>query len=232
MGGSVSIAKSEQKAKVNLAQQFAGTCDVSCQNVMDDINVTVIDSDVTGGIDITQTCATNASCLIGSNMDAIADVSFKATNSTNAKDSWSIWSGDPFNFDKSISESRQNIKEQITQVSNETCDISSYNQMNDISIFAANSTIGGGISISQNASTQGQCQLNNTMSAAAYASGQTSNVAKSGKDKKGQKFGGKLSGFEKILVYIAIAIAVIVVVFIIAKIISKVRQRKKLSLKK
>ncbi len=169
---------------------------------------------------INQSCATNASCLIGSNMDATTDVLFKATNASNAKNTTELpWFLQGINFDYAESSSRQDIRQAITQTTNESCNISSYNQMNNISIFAANSTIGGDISISQNASTQGQCQLTNSMQAAAYASGQAQNTATSGKDKKGEKFGHK-SGKLMIVTYLIIGVVVVIIVSIVAKIIS------------
>lgn len=219
MGLSSSKNSSEQSAEVYLTQQFSGTCNVTCQNTMSSVSISMIDSTVGGNVEINQTCSTNASCLIGSTMDATSDVLFKATNSANAKNAWSGWSLDPFNFDSASNDSRQDIRQSINQSTTESCNISSYNQMNNISIFAANSTIGGDISISQNASTQGQCQLHNSMSAAAYATGQAQNTASSGKDKKGQKFGDK-SGKLTILTYLVIAVVVIVIVSIVGKIIA------------
>nr|QBK86245.1 MAG: lipid membrane protein [Marseillevirus LCMAC102] len=219
MGFSHSKNISEQKAEVYITQQFSGSCDVTCQNVMTNVTVDIINSTVGGSVSLSQSCATDASCMIGSNMDAIADVQFKATNTANAKNAWSGWSLDPFNFDTAVNESRQDMKEAINQSTSETCNISSYNQMNNITIFAANSTIGDNISITQNASTQGQCQLNNSMNAAAYASGIAQNTATSGKDKKGQKFGDK-SSIMVGLTYLIIAIVVIVIVSVIAKVIT------------
>jgi len=219
MGGSHSKTHSEQSAEVYLTQQFSGSCNVSCQNVINHVTIDIINSTVGGSVELTQSCATNASCIIGSNMGATADVLFKATNSSNAKNAWSAWSLDPFNFDHASAESRQDIFESISQSSSETCNISSYNQMDNITIFVADSTIGGDISISQNASTEGQCQLTNTMTAAAYATGIAQNTAASGKDKKGQKFGNK-SQMLMVVVYGVVIIAIIIAVSIAAKIIT------------
>lgn len=220
MGLSVSKASSEQKGRVYIAQQFAGTCNVSCQDSMKNVTVDIINSDIGGGISLSQTCSTDASCIIGSSTDAVADISFKAKNSSNARNAWSVMGLDPFNVDTSDSSSRQNIKESINQNTNEKCNISSYDQMDNITIFAANSTIGGDISISQNSSTEGQCRLKNQMTAAAYATGTAQNVSKSGKDKKGEKLGEKAEKL-KVITYVVIAIVVIVLVIIVSKLISK-----------
>lgn len=221
MGSSSSKTSSEQSAQVYLTQQFSGTCDVTCQNALNNVTVDLINTTLGGSLVLSQSCSTNASCLIGSSMDATSDVIFKATNSSNAKNAWSGWSLNPFNFDSTETDSRQNIKESINQSTSETCNISSYNQMDNITIFAANSTIGGNIEISQKGSTQGQCQLNNSQTAAAYATGQAQNRAMSGKDKKGQKKGkGDKSGKGAIFSYLIIGVVVIVLVSIVGKIVA------------
>ncbi len=214
MGPSISISKatSEQSASVFLTQQFSGTCDIVCQNIMSGVVISIIDSNVGGNITVSQTCATNATCMINSMSDAAIDVEFTAANTTSAAAAQGLWPS-IFSWNESESSSRQDIKETITQSTNESCNISSVNQMNNISIFVSGSNIGGGISVEQNASTQGQCQLTNTMSASAYASGMATNQAKSGKDKKGSKGGSTL-------MYIIGAVVFVVLLFVVGKIIS------------
>jgi hypothetical protein len=221
MGYSQSKTKSEQYAETYLTQQFSGTCDVTCDNSIDNLTIDIINSTVGGDVKVSQSCSTNANCLISSNMDATSDVLFTALNSSNAANAGNILNmifGFP-SVERSSSKSRQSIRTSINQSDNQTCKLSSYNQMNNVTIFAANSTIGGDISVSQTGSTQGQCQLSNSMSAAAYASGQANNNASSGKDKKTEKFSAK-SGKIKIFTYFILGIVVIVIVGIIAKIIA------------
>lgn len=219
MGGSHSKSESEQSADIQLTQIYKGTCDITCQNIESDISVDIINSVIGGGIIFSQSCSANGNCIFGNTMDATSDVFFKATNSSNAKNAWSGWSLDPFNFDTAESKSRQNIKESITESVTETCKVSSYNQMNNISVFTANSQIGGGIEFNQSGNATGKCTLDNTMSAAAYATGMAQNTATSGKDKKGQKFGDKSSIF-RILTYIGIGLVVLIVTIIVAKLIT------------
>jgi len=222
MGLSVSSANtsSEQSANVFMAQQFSGTCNVTCQNVLSGANITLVNSTVGGNIDISQTCSTDGMCLIGSTSDATSDVMFTAANSSNAGNAQSMWPGS-IGISNANANSRQDIRQSIVQNTNEECNVSSINQMNNISIFAANSTIGGGISITQNASTQGQCQLTNSMSAAAYASGMATNDAKSGKDKKAQ--------MGSTFAWVAGGIAVIAIIFIVAKLITSYSSSTKIS---
>lgn len=97
--------------------------------------------------------------------------------------------------------------------------------MKDISIQVVDSDVGN-LALSQSGQVGGQCQLNNTMTAAAYASGQTTNTATSGKDKKGQKFGGKKGEKGQILTWVAIVIVVLIVLGIIARVYVQMRAKK------
>ena len=219
MGASQSSVESASSASAFLTQQFSSSCDVSCQNIISGVNETLVNTIVGGSLTFNQTCSANGTCLSGNAMDATANVMLKAANSTNAKNANNLFTGSILNFDSSDIDSRMNIKESINQSANETCNVSSYNQMNDISIFALNSEIDGDIAFNQTGSAVGQCQLNNNMTAAAYATGLMQNQAASGKDKKGQKFGEK-SGKTQVLLYAIIGIVVVVIVVIVGKAIS------------
>lgn len=213
MGGSVSTNISEQDAEAYIAQQFSSSCDITCQNLMSGVNIDLINSNVGGGIELTQTCTTNANCVSNNSMDATSDITFKGLQSSNAKQAWSVWSGNPFSFEIAVNESRQSMKESLLQNSNQRCNVSSLNQMNDISIYAQNSNIGGAIKLSQSGDvSSGSCQMGNIMSAAAKATGISKQTASSGKDKKAQ------SGIGTVAIIIII-IAVIVVIFIVSKVI-------------
>lgn len=213
MGGvSSSTTRSEQTAEAYLSQQFFGSCNVKCDNVMSGVNIDIINSMVSGDINLTQKCSVDASCMVTNSSDATSDVLIKAANSSNAKDAGGLFSGHLFSSDTASAESRQSIKQTILQSTTETCDMASLNEMKDISILAVNSKIGGSISLNQEGSTKGNCQLGNNMSAAASATAMASNKATSGKDKKGQKKGDK-AGIGSIMGFIV----VMAVIFIIAK---------------
>lgn len=180
---------------------------------MSNVDIDLINTNIGGGILLTQSCTTNGNCVSNNSMDATSDISFKGLQSSNAGQAWSIWSGNPFSFDTAVNISRQTMKETILQTSNQKCNVSSLNQMNDISIYAQNSNIGGAIKLSQTGDvSSGSCQMGNIMTAAAKATGISQQTASSGKDKKAQ------SGLGTVAVII-ISIAVLVVIFILAKII-------------
>jgi hypothetical protein len=218
MGGSTSTSSSVQAAEAYLAQTVSGSCNITCQNIASGINIDIINTVIGGGINLTQTCSVDASCMISSSSDATSDILFKATNSTNAANASNLFSGSIFNFDTASSMSRQNIKQKIIQNTTQTCKLASLNQLSDVSILAANSAIGGSINIGQTGSTSGQCQLQNNMSAAASATAMASNSAQSGKDKKGQK-----KGSSAVLITIAGIAVLIIIVFIIGKLYTSER---------
>ena len=221
MGTSVSTSQSDQEAQAFLAQQFSGSCDITCNNIASDINIDIINSIIGGSVNLTQSCSVNADCVISGSSDASSDIVFKAANSSNAKNAGNVFSGDWFNFDQASSYSRQSIKQKIVQATSEKCKMASLNQLSDLTILAANSAIGGSINIGQTGSTSGQCQLSNNMSAAASATAMASNTAQSGKDKKGSKLGG--SGTIIIIVGV---IALLFVVYIVAKMYTGSRDKK------
>jgi len=204
MGPSLSKSASEQRAQSNLYQSYQGSCDISCNNVMSDVDITLINSDV-GGVELTQSCAVDGICTMNNASNTLSDILFKAKNSTNAKNAVV-----PLQLDVALSESRQDIQQAIDQVVNQKCAISSNNQMTDVTIYAANSNIGNGVKLDQDGKASGGCALTSTMSAAAYATGMATNVATSGKDKKAEK--GK-----SVWAVVGIAIAIIVVVLVGSK---------------
>lgn len=213
MGGSISVSSSEQSASAVLSQQFSGSCDITCTNTASNVNIDIINSVIGGDVNLTQSCSVNANCMISGSSDATSDIMFKAANSTNAKNAANLFSGDLFNFDGSISQSRQDIKQKILQSTTETCKLASLNQLNDITILAANSNIGGSINVGQTGSTAGQCNLKNNLSAASIATAMATNTATSGKDKKGSKKGG-----SAVLIGIFVVIGLIIVAYVVAKI--------------
>jgi hypothetical protein len=204
-GFSNSKSVSEQSANVYLTQQFSGTCNVICQNTMNNTSIDIINSTIAGDVSITQTCSTNGACMIGSSMDSTMDVFFKAANSSGAQNAATgvVSYG---NVDWSTTKSRQDMRMSSYQNTNESCSIGTYNQMDNVSIYTANSNIGGSVSISQDGSTGGNCTLNNSMSAAAHVTGLTDNISLSGKQK----------GKGGILHFI-IVISVLLIAFMMAK---------------
>nr|QBK85538.1 MAG: lipid membrane protein [Marseillevirus LCMAC101] len=158
-------------------------------------------------------------------MDATADVILKAKNAGSAE-STSAWTGQ---LGKSMVdvESRQDIKESLVQQSNQSCQISSVNQMNDITIYAQNSSIEGGIEIDQTGNVEGSCVLDASFSEAASALGESDNTGMAGK-KANKKLGGADKKGAKMtqLTYIVALIVIGVVVYSIAKMMTGGSEKK------
>lgn len=179
---------------------------------MQDVKATIVDSNVYGGLDITQSCSVDGQCMIGSVSDATTDVFLKAKNSSAA-------AGGAGLFNISDASGRMNIQEKITQQTMEKCDIESSNQMDDISIYAAGSNIYGGIAVAQTNTATGGCVLNNQLDATAKITGTLDNKASSGKAVKMGKFESKSRAVMYAVIGI-VAVVVLVFLLIIAKMFS------------
>src|SRR3989338_5516639 len=144
---SKSTSTSVQTADVDISQQFAGTCNMSCSQIMSGAKVDIKDSTVNGGINFTQTCSVDANCIINSSMDAASDVLFKTGLESNAKSGNSgiglLKGFSLFDYTNSTSTARQAIKQSLSQANNQECNVSSDQQITDVSVSVENSTIGG-----------------------------------------------------------------------------------------
>jgi len=207
MPSSSSTSASQQYANALISQQFSGNCNISCTQVQQGVSINLIDSNVGGSVDFTQQCNVNGQCMISSTMNATSDVAFKASNSSNATDAGL------FQRDSGSSTGLQDIQQQVFQNSTQNCNVSSVQQMSDMTLFALNSNIQGNVAVGQSSSVNGSCALNNSMGAATIATGAISNTSSSGKDKIGQK----KKGFYGTLTTIGIGLVVVFGVFIFAK---------------
>lgn len=217
---STTYSKSVQNASQTINQSYSGTCDITCENVTQNTNVTCIDCNIGGNVEVDQTCSANGNCVFNTNQQATADVVFKANEVASATPP-AIWEKAIPGFDvqSATSISRQNITENINQAVTQSCNVGSVNQLNNTNIFLADTTVGGSILVNQAGSTQGTCALNSMMEANAYATGTTDNCSATGKkaSKTCSGKGGKKIGST--LVWIVVGLAVIAILFIIAKVI-------------
>lgn len=214
MGISYSTAQSTAQVDQSTVQQFAGVCDFKCDNSISGVNVDLVNTYLQGGLKITQQCSTDATCSVSTNINALSDIVAKANTSTNAKDT-GIFSGIA---DVANSSSKVKINNYLSQQVYDECKVSSVNDARNIQIFAANSTITGGIEIGQVGQTKGNCAFNTIMSAVQTSTGTATASAVSGKDKKGEKC-GSCSGAQMVITYIVIGIVVLISLGVIAWII-------------
>lgn len=176
---------------------------MSCNNTIDNVNISLIDTLLSGGINFTQQCSADANCLFQTTQNSLTDVLFKAQNSSTA--AGGVLPG------ISVSETGtyQNINENIVNSVSQTCSVGSYNDISNVNIFAQSSTIGGGINFSQQGTTQGSCTFNTIMSATDMATGTADNCSASGKMAK-KTCGGKGGTIGSTLVYIGIGLVMFV----------------------
>lgn len=209
MGGfSDSTAQSEQDAYQSITQQYMGICDFSCTNNMSNVTIVAEDSTI-NGIDISQACNVDGNCMLASTTDANASVFFSAQNSTSANDAGG-WL-DPLNVDVSSASSYQDMRQQISQAVQQKAQFSTTNNMDNIVVYAARSTIGGtGIEISQAGDTSGSATLSNMMQGMANSTGMTTNDAQSGKKAMNVGQWAELAG---------IALGVIIIIVIIVGVV-------------
>jgi len=155
--------------------------------------------------------------MITSSQNASTDVFFKAANSAAASNASSIIPGG--NIDIAINKAYQDINQTISQIVSEKCSTTVNNDMNNVSLFAQSSNIGGNMVIGQSGSSNGNCTLSNQMTATALATGTIDNCAISGK--KAKECGGK--GGSSILTYVLYGVGIIIAFAVIMFVIHFIR---------
>lgn len=208
MGVSQSTSNSTQDAIQNISQSFSGECSFNCTNSMNDISVIIKDSNYTGNIDFEQVCSVDGQCQIASAIDATSSILFNASNSASASNSVGIlpWP----NFDAANASSYQNMRQNMTQSSNENCNLSSDDNMSNILVFMENTNFKGDIDFRQIGNVAGSCALNNSMDAVANATGDATNNAQSGKKSKSAVNLLEIGGiFILFIIFVVIIVAII-----------------------
>lgn len=208
MGISQSTASSTQEAIQNISQSYSGTCAIDCTNDINNVSVIIDHSNYTGDINFQQACSVDGQCQINSSMNAAASIFFTAANSASASNAVDVlpWP----NADFSNTSSYQSMRQNITQTNNETCKLSSSNNMSNILVFMEDTNYTGNINFSQIGNTTGACALTNSMDAVANATGESTNNAESGK--KAKSMSGSLemvAAFVVLIVLIVVFIAII-----------------------
>lgn len=200
---------SEQSAYGSILQQYSGTCNIDCSNRISDLDITLIKSQV-GTVDISQTCAVDATCTFNTTTNAVSDILFKSKNSTNANDAASgIGDISGVSINTADIQSREDITSIINQGIIQNCKMTSTNDINDVQVLSIDSNINNGIYINQNSNIAGNCVMNALMDATLKASGIMDNTASSGKDKKGSIFGTPIVEVIIIIMIVLVIIGII-----------------------
>lgn len=220
MGGAFSVNTADSKSKQNSSssetQTYAGTCDVTCSNSINGLNIDIINSDVEGGIQLNQLCSANSTCLFDNTLGATSDIIFKAANSSGAQAAIGA-----FNVDTSVVKSYQTINQVVNQAINQSCNTVSTNQLSNVNILAENSNLGGAIVVNQDSSASGNCSLNGSINAATLAQGSVDNCADAGGKGK-QCAAGK--GGSSWLTYVLYAVGIFIAITVISVLVRIIRK--------
>lgn len=215
IGWSSSTARSEQNSMQQIGQQYSGTCNVTCDNSIKNLHIDIQDTTVAGGINLTQECTVDATCALTSTTNATASVTFSASNSTSASDAGD-WLSGLSNTDISVAESYQDMRQMISQDVQQSCNMTSVNDMDGVTILVADSGITGGINIYQQGNEGGSCTLDNMMTATAIATATANNSAQSGKKAK-----SSLNMIESIVGFLGLIVVVVVIIVVIKDVMTK-----------
>lgn len=214
LGLSINSNVSEEQATANITQRYSGTCDIECDNTIDNTNITIINSNVEGNVGLTQACSVNGQCIFNATTNAVNDVFLKANGSTNASNAAPLLG---IGIDIASSYSSQTINQNVSNKVLQKCNVVSLNQMDNINIYASDSNISGNVGISQSGNVAGGCSLSSVMSAATHASATANNCSISGKKggkkkcsagKGGTSKGGSIGIILGVLAFIVVGILV------------------------
>ena len=206
-----------QIATADIAQSYSGTCDIVCQNSASNVNIDIVDSIVEGGLNFTQTCTIDATCTQTAVESASATTVLSAMQTSAAASS----TGEVLGSNKSINDSYMDMSTDISNSISETCKMTSSNSLNGLTIDAVNSTILGGINVTQSATNSGSCALSGSLTAVASLTGTLQQQASTGKaaKKSSKGIGGMITAG-------IVAIVLVVVLGIVAKMFASSGKKK------
>jgi len=223
---SSATAFTEQQAQASATNNYAGTCDVNCQNNISDVSIDIVNSKV-GGVTLSQYCVADANCLFNDSITGVADIVLNATTSAKAQNAAAALFNSA-NVDVSNATTIQDMRSSVTNAVTQNCNVNTLNQIQDVTILAENSDVSGDISINQTGSGTAGCTLIATMTAEAYASGDATTSALSGGGKKLGAYGSCGCGsFGAIISSLVSIVVIIVLVWAIVKIVMWMTGNKK-----
>jgi len=212
----------DQVGITNLTQTYSGTCNIVCDNDISNLDIYLINSNLFGGLKITESCTVNGQCTFNNSQSTISDIMFKARNA--AISGGGTCAGvqiGSYCQNVSDNESRSYISETIQNTLQQQCNLETTNSLDNTTILAVNSNINGGIDIGLMGDTSGGCALNSIMGATAKAASISDNCAQA-TGKKGTKAcaGKEGKSIVSYLWIIGIMIIGIAIISILWKLIS------------
>lgn len=229
-GKTTNTTTSLQEANSKIAQTYTGICSIQCVAVTQNLSVVIIDSNISGGITISNECSVDSTCSINSSLQATnsADLAFFGAQSGIGVDQTPRF----LQLDYSVIDvtnnyiyNEQRINLETTQDTYQSCDLVSSAALTDVTIYSQNSNIEGGITVANSASNAGACTLESSMLAQANSTALT-DVNQFG---SGTKAATKGSGKNKgaIWTWIAVIIGVLIIAYIVIAIIRSSTKKNK-----
>lgn len=209
MGQVNSITQTDtQQAAANILDNTNQSCAITVDNFEQDLHLKFLNSDVSGGINFTQKAQMNGtaptgtpSCILSStiNQSLLTQLQNQQNASTNA----GLVLGVAIDIDKTtdLTTFQTNVTNAITQ----KCQVNATDLIKDVTVYANNSTISGGIGFTQDA-TGPECVLNTVADLQLVAQG------------KSAQSDVVIAGFNfswKTLIIIAVIIMVVAVIGVI-----------------
>jgi len=196
MGGSKSKVeiKHEQELNNTLLQTFSGSCDVNCTNTITGGSIHIIGSDVDGDVGFTQKCTADSQCLIGSSLEAVADLRLKSDTNSNAKAATGIFNPAIWGETSSKTSTRQVVNNLTKNDINQKCGTTALNELKDVSIIVEGSNISGNVMYDQTGDAKGACTLNFLSKALATSTGYAESKSTGGAESVGEMKTGKGMG--------------------------------------
>lgn len=158
MGAALSVSNSvaTNNTVLETVQTAENTCGASCSNIISGVNI-ILDGSTTGDINFTQRCEADASCMMKNALDQVVQ-SYQLAEAS-AEATLPIL---PIGFQASFANAITNndVEAAVKQVLENHCSAAVDNTIQDVLIYATNSTTGN-IGFEQGGNAQARCVMDN-----------------------------------------------------------------------
>lgn len=215
-GRSTNTATVQQTANAEITQRYTGVCNIQCIASTSNVSVIIIDSNIEGGITVTNECSLDATC----NMNATQQASNQASLQYFGVQEASTAPGLSAQFGstaKNTIYASQTFNLETNQILTQECNLVSSADLTNVTIYAQSSNLTGGITVANSASNGGACVLEASMVATSEATG----LVENNQTAKGTKVAKKGNNKSAIWIWIGAIIIAIIIIFIIIAIAKK-----------
>jgi len=147
----------------NVFSSSQSVCQASCSDLQEDDIVYINNSDIKGGIDITQKCPSQALCTMRNQLEAAATQTTQDNQNAQAQAEGSsllTWPG--LGFSGSYNTLTNHLQNSFTQVISSVCSAKTTELQEDVTIYVNNSNVVGGIRLGQEMGASASCSIDNS----------------------------------------------------------------------